>query len=57
MLSTNFQNITNKKVNRRGFFALILGIFAVFSLSNFGSFFNSPKPTIKTQETPSGYGL
>ena len=56
MLPTTFQNITTKKVNRRDFFALILGIFAVFSFSNFGSLFNSPKP-IETQETPRGYGL
>ena len=59
MLPTNFQNITTKKVNRRGFFALILGVFAFFSFSNFGSLtslFDS-KPTIKNDNAPRGYGL
>jgi hypothetical protein len=54
----NFQSIitkiTTKETDRRGFLAIVFGLFTFFSFNNFFTVFNKPKPEPKEK---GGYGV
>lgn len=53
-LQSTITKITNKETDRRGFLAIVFGLFTFFSFSNFFTVFNKPKSEPKEK---GGYGV